>query len=398
MACVTPRFVVLLVLVAVFGALAQPAAGNPASERLRRLATHELYNLEPRKAADLYRQAIAADPNDAAAHRGLAGAAWMEVNLLRGTMTVDSYLGRVTGEVKLPPPPAELARTFHDAVERAIALAEARIEASPDDAQAQYEFGAAIGLRASYVATIDGTIMKAFRSARGAFDAHERVLELDPSRHDAGLIVGTYRYLVAALSLPLRWAAYIVGFGGGRERGIELVERAANYPGDNQSDARVALVLLYNRERRYDDALEQLSALRTRFPGNRLLWLETGSTLLRAGRSAEAERVLTEGMNRLAGDHRMRMFGEEALWHYRRGTARAALGRRADAQADLQKALASAGRKWVHGRTHLELAKLAQSSGNDALAKSSFRAAIELADADADPRTADEARRLLRAD
>ena len=62
----------------------------------------------------------------------------------------------------------------------------------------------------------------AFRSAREAYDEHEQVLALEPHRKDAGLIVGTYRYIVATLSLPLRWVAYVAGFGGDRERGMRL--------------------------------------------------------------------------------------------------------------------------------------------------------------------------------
>ena len=40
-----------------------------------------------------------------------------------------------------------------------------------------------------------------------------------PQRVDAGLIVGTYRYLVASLVLPARWLAYMAGFGGDKEKG-----------------------------------------------------------------------------------------------------------------------------------------------------------------------------------
>ena len=70
-----------------------------------------------------------------------------------------------------------------------------------------------------------------------------------------------------------------------------LVEAAANYPGENQTDARLALVVFYNREGRYDPALNELAKLRDQYPRNRLFWLETGSTYLRAGRFAEARLV-----------------------------------------------------------------------------------------------------------
>jgi len=221
------------------------------------------------------------------------------------------------------------------------------------------------------------------------------VLSLDPRRKDAGLIVGTYRYIVSALALPLRWMAYVVGFGGGKERGLRMIEEAAAFGGDNQEDARFALILLYNREKRYDDALRTLTALRERYPRNRLVWLETGATYLRAGRPAEAERFLNDGVARMASDSRQRMFGEDALWYYKRGAARTALGRGADADADLRKALRSEGRKWVYGRTHLELGKLAMKAGKTAAAREEFLTAITLCESDNDAGTADEARRLM---
>src|SRR5258706_1134135 len=130
----------------------------------------------------------------------------------------------------------------------------------------------------------------------------------------------------ATRSMPTRLVGYVAGFGGGKERGLSLVEGAAKYSGENQTDARFALTLLYNRERRYDDALKQLAVLRENYPRNRLVWLESGSTLLRAGRAADAARVLNEGITRFADDRRPRMFGEDALWHYKRGAAFAALG------------------------------------------------------------------------
>ena len=179
----------------------------------------------------------------------------------------------------------------------------------------------------------------AFRSAREAYEEHEKVLTLDPKRKDAGLIVGTYRYIVAALAMPLRLVAYMAGFGGGKEKGLSLIEAAAAYHGDNQSDARFALILMYNRELRYDDALVQLAHLREEFPRNRLVWLESGSTSIRAGKAADAERFLSDGIARFADDQRPRMYGEDALWSLKRGTARATLGRTADATADLQQAI-----------------------------------------------------------
>ena len=376
---------------------AQGASANRESDALRLKASEQLYNLDRDQAIATFRQAIAADGQDAAAYRGLATSLWLSITFRRGNMTVDDYLGRATRpNPTLAPPSAEAVAAHRAAIDHAIALARARLVRNGRDADAHYELGAAVGLRASYAATVDGSVMGAFRAAREAYDEHEQVLSLDPRRKDAGLIVGTYRYVVSALALPVRLMAYVIGFGGGRERGLHLVEEAAAYGGDNQDDARFALVLMYNREKRWDDALNLLAGLRDRFPRNRLVWLETGSTLIRAGRLADAEGILTEGMSRFAGDTRQRMFGEEALWLHKRGTARAWQGRTMDAEGDLKRALTLDGRKWVHGRTHLELGRLAVKRGDRAAARQELQIAISLCESDNDSLPADEARRLMK--
>ena len=376
---------------------ARPAAGNPASEALRVKGANATFNLDHDLAMATFKEAVAADPQDAAALRGLASSFWLSITFRRGNMTVDDYLGRPNKPTAspLPPPLPETVAGFRDAIDRATALARKRIEANPRDADAHYQLGAAVGLRASYTATVEGSVLGAFRAAREAYEEHETVLALAPQRKDGGLIVGTYRYIVATLSMPARWVAYLAGFGGDSQRGMRMIEEAAAFGGDNQTDARFALLLLYNREKRYDDALKQVALLREAYPRNRLLWLESGATNLRAGRAAEAERVLNEGIARFAEDKRPRMFGEDALWHYKRGTAMAALGR-ADVAAELQRAIGVEGRRWVHGRAHVELGKLALKAGNRGAAREHFRAAISLCESDNDEAWADEARRLMK--
>jgi len=257
------------------------ASANAESVRLRAQASRELYNLDREKAQETFRQATIADPRDAGAFRGLASSLWLSVTFRRGNMTVDDYMGGVTRrKTPLPPPPPETVAAFNEALGRALALARERVAANPRDADAHYEVGAAMGLRASYTATVESSALSAFKAAREAYDEHEKVLQIDTRRKDAGLIVGTYRYIVASLSMPLRWAAYMVGFGGGREQGLKLVEGAAAYVGDNQEEARFTLVVLYNREKQFDAALVHLAALRDRYPQNRLAWLETASSLI----------------------------------------------------------------------------------------------------------------------
>ena len=209
----------------------QPRIGGAA-----RAASRELYNLDRDRALEVYRQAIAADPQDAGAYRGLASALWLSVTFRRGNMTVDDYLGGVIAHerprFRLPPP--ETVTAFNDAIERALTLARERVAANPRDADAHYEVGAAIGLRASYIATVEASTLGAFKAAREAYDEHEQVLQTrrpPQGRRPHRRHVPLHRRVAV---LPWRWVAYVVGFGGGRDQGLQLVEGAAAYAGDNQ--------------------------------------------------------------------------------------------------------------------------------------------------------------------
>jgi Flp pilus assembly protein TadD len=86
----------------------------------------------------------------------------------------------------------------------------------------------------------------------------------------------------------------------------------------------------------------------------------------------------------LASDERMRMFGEEALWLQKRGAALLALNRLEEAETDLRRALTLEARRWVTGRAHTELGKLADLRNDRATARAHFQKAARLAAEDND--------------
>ena len=265
-----------------------PVADRAAAVALRAQGVQAGYNLDYDEALAAFRQAIEADPGDPAPHRLIAATTWIRLLFQRGAITVDDYLGEARSDLARDPPPPAMDAFFHEHIDRALALAESRLRESPSSADAHYQVGAAAAFMATYAGTVAGHVLSGFRPARRAYDEHERVMTLDPHRKDAGLVVGMYRYAVSTLSPPWRLLAHLAGFGGGRERGLQLVEEAAGYPSDVQTNARFMLVLMYNREARYADAMRVIEQLQRQYPRNRLLWLEAGGTALRAGRPAEA--------------------------------------------------------------------------------------------------------------
>jgi tetratricopeptide (TPR) repeat protein len=373
-----------------------PAADPAAAAALRARGLELGYSLDHAEALATFREAIAADPDNPAGYRLAAATTWITILFEQGAITVDDYLGEAQSSVPRSAPSPALDAAFHEFLQKAQTLSERRLKDHPKDADAHYQVGAAFGFQASYTATVEGKVLGSFGAARRAYSEHERALELDPGRQDAGLIPGLYRYAVSEMSAPKRWIAHLVGFGGGREQGLRLVENAARYPSDVQSNALFTLILMYNREARFDDALRAIEQLQHRYPRNRLLWLEAGGTALRAGRPADARHSLEEGLARLARDPRPRATGEEARWRYAYGATLVALRDLPPADRELRAALTGATRDWLRGRTHRELGKLADLAGDRPRALGEYREADRLCRQDHDGACADEVQNLLK--
>jgi tetratricopeptide (TPR) repeat protein len=374
------------------------SGSDPAAAAALRARGLELgYNLDYDEALAAFDQASAADPTDPTAHRLAAATVWIHALFRQGAITADDYLGQAKSDVARQPLAPEIAATFQHHIDRALSLAEQRLRDDPLAADAHFQVGAAYGYLTTYKATIEGRVVGGLRTARRAYSENERALTLDPRRRDAGLTVGIYRYTISTLSAPLRLLAGIAGFGGGRERGLRLIEDAAAYPSDTQTNARFTLIVIYNREQRYDAALQVIRELQQAYPRNRLLWLEAANTALRAERYEEARQAIEDGMKRLAGDSRARAYGEDARWRYGHGAALVGVHQVEPAEDELRKVLTLPAPEWLSGRAHKELGKAADLSGDRAQARREYRIASRICGEQHDNLCADEADRLIAA-
>ena len=379
------------------GAAQRSDVGRAESKRLRMAGLTAGYNLDYAEALEAFRAAIDADPDDPAPHRLFAATLWIRALFAQGAVTAEDYLGQARSSVARTPPPPDVDKAFREHLQRATTLAERAVKRDPQDPDAHFQLGAAHGFLASYIATVEGRGLAGFGAARRAYDEHEGVLALDPRRKDAGMIVGLYRYGVSTLSWPWRLVAGLAGFGGGKDRGLRMLEDAAAFDSEVQANALFTLIVIYNREQRYDDALRTIARLQGMYPRNRLLRLERGSTALRAGRGADARAALEEGLAVLARDSRPRAFGEEARWRCAYGTSQILLGRTDAADRELRQSLALEAPAWLRGRVHKELGKVEDLRGNRAAAMEHYREAVRVGRVEHDPGSADEAATLLKA-
>lgn len=171
-------------------------------------------------------------------------------------------------------PTAEVQKKFNDAIEKAIRLANSRLESNPNDIGALYARGVAYALRANY----NFLVRKAWRDAlRDATDARKdcnRVSEIDPANYDARLIEGVHDYVVGSLPWTWRMLGFLAGFRGDKQRGLATIEEVSRRGKLTKVDADVLLCALYRREGQPGKALRLLEQLQARFPRNPLLLFE----------------------------------------------------------------------------------------------------------------------------
>jgi tetratricopeptide (TPR) repeat protein len=343
------------------------------------------YQLDFPEALDIANQEIAKHPTAPNAYRAIATVIWLKMLFARGGTFIDHYLGTVSEkQFKVPKAPPELEAEFLKMLDKAIALSDAQVRAHPRDPHAQFDYGAAWAMRAGYAGAIQGSVTGAFSASRKAFNAHEKVLDLAPSFVEANFVVGMYRYAVSTFGFATRMVAYLAGFGGGKERGIQMVETAAK-SGFEQADAIFALAIIYSREGRHMDAVMKLRELQRKYPRNRLMVLEEGAALIRAGHADAADAVLTSGLAKLDADPRPHVPGERGYWLYKRGLARLNWNHRPEAAADLDAALAAGPVGWVRGRIHVTRGQLADVMGRRGDAMTEYRIGADLCGKNNDP-------------
>ena len=145
--------------------------------------------------------------------------------------------------------------------------------------------------------------MAALRSGSSGVETERDVIKLDPNFHDAELTIGMYDYIVGTLPLPARMLASIAGSHGSKKRGIQTLERVAKEGEWTRDDAKVLLLAIYKKEKRFPEALALSRELQGKYPRNYLFRLETADTLVslaaierRANKTKEAETMESEAL------------------------------------------------------------------------------------------------------
>jgi hypothetical protein len=168
---------------------------------------------------------------------------------------------------------------FRKWIRRAKTLSEARLKREPRNIEALYYLGAAEGLEAAYTAQVERKYVAALRAGTNALEHHREVIKLSPEYHDAELTIGLHNYIIGSLSLPLKMIAGTMGVHGSKKRGLETLERVTVEGKWARDLARILLVDIYKREKRYEDAVKMARQLSDKYPRNYLYKLQMADAL-----------------------------------------------------------------------------------------------------------------------
>lgn len=279
-----------LLVVAVSNLSAQtnaPVADDAKLNALRASGLEALYNLDYEKAQREFKELDRLYPTSPAGPQLLAARLWIKTLYESRRLQASLYSSEgfySSGDDKVDP---KIIAEFRNLSREAKRRAEFTLKQNPKDVDALDWLAVIEGLKASFEEAVERRHFAALKDGNDAVDHHREVLKLDPTRVDANLTLGLYEYAVASLPLPVKMVVGVVGFRGSKRKGLQLVEHVSKEGRWSRDDAKTLLIVLYTREKRYNDALAFARELMAKYPRNYLFRLEAADALVS---QAEVER------------------------------------------------------------------------------------------------------------
>ena len=172
------------------------------------------------------------------------------------------------------PVPAATRQRIEFLTDTGIRLADDRIRANPNDKNAYFARGYLRGMHAVFITLVDHAFVAAARQGYASRNDSEQVLKLDPQYADAKMAIGIQQFAVASLPRWVRMLVGIVGVGGNKEKGLEMLREAAAHGVITSVESRTVISLFLRHDGRYPEAVVVQHGLATQYPHDYLFRLE----------------------------------------------------------------------------------------------------------------------------
>ena len=233
------------------------------------------YNLDYDAALSHFEQVLKAHPQDPMAHGYvLMATVFRELyhqDLLDTTYYAhDSFL---TSKRNVQVPDATRQR-IESLTDTGIKLCDERLKANAQDKNAYFARGYIRGMHAAFITLVDHSFVAAARQGYASRGDSEQVLKLDPDYADAKMAIGIQQFAVASLPRWVRMMVGIVGVGGNKEKGLQLLRESAAHGVVTAVESRTVLSLFLRHDGRYPEALVVQHGLAAQYPHDYLFRLE----------------------------------------------------------------------------------------------------------------------------
>lgn len=186
----------------------------------------------------------------------------------------------------------EAAKRFLQLSDQAIKVSERRLKKTPSDTSVVLMLSGLYGYR-SMVAATEKEYTTAIKSGMTGFTYTRQVLQMDDSNDEALMGKGIYQYIMGSIPKEGKWVMNLMGMQGDVQQGFNDLEKAAQSTRYSSLEAKMMLVYLYHREKRYQDALRISTRLIKTYPENIIFQYHHAKTLEFLGRTKEALVVYT---------------------------------------------------------------------------------------------------------
>jgi len=168
----------------------------------------------------------------------------------------------------------ERMKGFHEAIDKARALANAKLQSTPGDPNALFALTMAAGMESNDFTIVEKKHLDGLKRMKEANDYAKQLLTAHPEVVDVYVAPGSANYIIGCLSGTARFFLWFGGIKGDKKLGMEEVDKTAVGGRYLQGFAQILEALSSRREKQNARAEALLKTLTEEFPNSPLFAAE----------------------------------------------------------------------------------------------------------------------------